>query len=225
MYPPSLTDVSFGGPASFSVAGNDPTGLKGILADLKNKICMNCIIIHGCPRKETDHPEIRTYDKHWIPWTKEQLDKQGISTEVPLMPEPWAPVYERFKEVFEKLHVDENTVLIGHSCGCAFLSRWLAESKQKVSKLIFVAPWKRASEDKPIKKVYYGFTVDPTIKDRVGDIIMFTSYDENPNAQLSLDEYHDALGGKVIDLPDHEHYTFNDMETVEFPELIDAILK
>jgi uncharacterized protein len=182
---------------------------------------MNCIIVHGCPTKQTDDPELRTYDKHWMPWTKEQLEKQGIPTEIPLMPEPWVPSYDRFKDVFEKFHVDENTILVGHSCGCAFLAQWLAESKQKVAKLIFVAPWKTA--DHTFKKEYYSFDVDSTIKDRVGEIVMFTSYDENPNAQLSLDEYHNALDGKVIDLTDHEHYTFNDMGTVEFPELLDVI--
>lgn len=46
--------------------------------------------------------ETRTYDKHWIPWTKKQLEEKGIETETPLMPKPWQPVYEDFKSEFEK---------------------------------------------------------------------------------------------------------------------------
>ena len=73
--------------------------------------------------------ETRTYDKHWIQWTREALLEKGIKVETPLMPEPWAPNYEAFKKKFETLDVLENTVLVGHSCGCAFLVRWLGESK------------------------------------------------------------------------------------------------
>lgn len=58
------------------------------------------------------------------------------------MPDPWAPEYEKFKQAFEKNPVSEHTILVGHSCGCAFLVRWLGESKQKIDTLILVAPWK-----------------------------------------------------------------------------------
>ena len=35
----------------------------------------NCIIIHGCPSnvEKAMNPETRTYDKHWIPWLKQNL--------------------------------------------------------------------------------------------------------------------------------------------------------
>lgn len=69
----------------------------------------NCIIVHGCPDdpEQASNPALRTYDKHWMPWTKEQLQKRGIETLTPLMPEPWAPDYERFKAEFEKYPVNE----------------------------------------------------------------------------------------------------------------------
>ena len=94
----------------------------------------NCIIIHGCPdeKEKAMDPETRTYDKQWLPWTKKQLENRGLKTETPLMPDPWEPIYEKFKNEFEKYQVDENTILISHSCGCTFLARWLGETKQKV---------------------------------------------------------------------------------------------
>ncbi len=96
-----------------------------------------CVIIHGCPSniKKEMNPETRTYDKHWLPWIKNQLIAKGIKTEIPLMPTPWNPDYGKFKSEFEKYNVDEHTILIGHSCGCAFLVRWLGESKKKFSNL------------------------------------------------------------------------------------------
>jgi len=169
--------------------------------------------------------ETRTYDKHWIPWIKEQLIGNGIETETPLMPEPWQPDYEKFKTEFEKYNVDENTVLIGHSCGCAFLVRWLGESKRKISKLILVAPWKIPREGDPHRQKFYVYPIDATIKDRVNKIIMFTADDEEDEGKKSLKIFHEDLDGEVVELKGRGHYTIGNMKTEEFPELLDAVLK
>lgn len=187
----------------------------------------NCIIIHGCPSDEEKamNPETRTYDKHWMPWVKKQLIANGIETTAPLMPLPWEPSYERFKEAFEKYPVNENTILIGHSCGCAFLVRWLGETKSVVDKLILVAPWKTPDGTNPFKTEFYGFTIDPTIALRVNRIIMFTADDEEEDGKKGLKMYHDVLGGKIIELPGRGHYILGDMGTTQFPELLEEILK
>ncbi|MBI4653229.1 alpha/beta hydrolase [Candidatus Kuenenbacteria bacterium] len=186
-----------------------------------------CIIIHGCPsnKEKAMDPKTRTYDKHWIPWTKKQLIIQGIETEIPLMPEPWQPDYEKFKKEFEKYDVHENTILIGHSCGCAFLVRWLGETKRKIFKLIFVAPWKIPQKKKNGADInFYTYSIDKTIKDRVNKIIMFTADDEEIDGKKSLKIFHKALSGEVIELKGRGHYTLKDMKTEEFPELLKKIL-
>jgi hypothetical protein len=160
-----------------------------------------------------------------MPWIKNELSSRGVVTEIPLMPEPWAPDYEKFKSEFEKLLVDESTVLIGHSCGCAFLVRWLGETKQRIAKLILVAPWKIPDADDGIRKSFYVYPIDETIKDRVGDIMMFTSNDEEDDGKKSVEIFYDALGGEIINLPYRGHYTLGDMGTEEFPELLATILK
>jgi len=185
----------------------------------------NVTIIHGCPSniEKSKNPETRTYDKHWIPWIKEQLSVQSVAVETPLMPNPWEPVYEDFKAEFEKYPVDEESILIGHSCGCAFLVRWLGESKQKIAKLILVAPWKVADVGDEIKKEFYEHPIDESIKERVGEIIIFTADDEEPEGKESLKIYEAALGGKIIELKKHGHYTAGDMGTTEFPELLSEL--
>lgn len=184
----------------------------------------NCIIIHGCPsdKEKAMSPETRTYDKHWIPWTKKQLEEKGIKTETPLMPEPWAPVYEKFKSEFEKLSVDENSILIGHSCGCTFLVRWLGETKKKIHKLILVAPWKVGDDADEFRKAFYVFPIDKSIKERVDRVFMFTAPDEKQEGKNGLEMFHGYLGGDVISLEDHGHYCLGNMGTEEFPELIKA---
>ena len=195
--------------------------------DMNNTKKIKCIIIHGCPSdaEKAMDPERRTYDKHWIPWIKKQLITKGIDTEIPLMPSPWHPDYEKFKAEFEKYDVDENTILIGHSCGCAFLVRWLGETKRKIFKLILVAPWKIPDKDDDFRKKFYIYPIDETIKDRVSQIVMFTADDEKEDGKESLKIFHKALGGIVIELKKHGHYTMQDMGTTEFPELLEVILK
>jgi len=192
---------------------------------MENKI--NCIIIHGCPSGPEEFININdpgSYPKHWIPYIKKGLITAGIETETPLMPSPWAPDYDAFKEEFEKYPVSENTILIGHSCGCAFLVRWLGESKQKIKSLILVAPWKIPKENDPVREKFYVYPIDETIKSRVGEIVMFTSDNENENGKKSLKIYHDVLGGKIIELKGRGHYILKHMGTEEFPELLEEIL-
>ncbi len=166
----------------------------------------------------------RTHDKHWMPWLKRELEIKGIVTSIPLMPEPWDPVYEKFKVEFEKLTINETTILIGHSCGCSFLVRWLGESKKTVAKLILVAPWKIAADASPKEKAFYEFPIDQSISQRVGKIAIFTSNDEDEDGKEGVKMFHAALCGEIIDLPNHGHYTLGDMGTEEFPELLQRIV-
>lgn len=182
-------------------------------------------ILHGCPSdiEKAMNPETRTYDKHWIPGTKEKLEAKGYEVVTPLMPNPWYPDYSAFKQEFEKNVVGENDILVGHSCGGAFLVRWLGDSKKKVAKLVLVAPWKIPDAGDALREEYYGYEIDKTIPERVGEITMFTSDDEEEDGKESVRIFHEALGGKLIDLPKHGHYTMGDMGTTEFPELLEEI--
>ncbi len=187
----------------------------------------NVIIIHGCPSnaEKAMNAETRTYDKHWIPWIKESLNELDIPVQTPLMPEPWEPSYESFKTEFEKYEVNENSILIGHSCGTTFLLRWLGETKQKVAKFILVGPWAVADKDNEARKSFYEQPIDPSIKERVGEIIYFTSDNEHADGKRSLEIISQVIGGKIIDLPGRGHYVMRDMGTEEFPELLKEVLK
>ncbi|OGF87886.1 hypothetical protein A3I36_02290 [Candidatus Giovannonibacteria bacterium RIFCSPLOWO2_02_FULL_45_28] len=170
------------------------------------------------------NPEKRTYDKHWIPWFKRELLLRGIKVEAPLMPNPWEPDYDAFKKEFAKYKISEEDLLVGHSCGSAFLVRWLGESKQKVSKLILVAPWKIPKKGDEFRKAFYEYPIDESIKSRVKEIIMFTADDEVDDGKKSLKIFHEALGGKIIELKGVGHYTLDDMGREEFPELLQEIV-
>jgi predicted alpha/beta hydrolase family esterase len=148
-----------------------------------------------------------------------------MDTVAPLMPEPWNPDYEKFKKEFEKYLVNDQTILIGHSGGTTFLVHWLGESKQRIARLILVAPWKVSDNEKEADKPFYDYSIDETIKDRVGEIIMFTSNNEEEDGKRSVVIFQKAIGGEVISLPGRGHYVFSDMKTEEFPELLEQILR
>jgi len=141
------------------------------------------------------------------------------------MPKPWFPDYQLFKNEFEKCSIHENTILVGHSCGCAFLVRWLGDTRQKIRKLIFVAPWKIPDKNNKLKKLFYEYPIDKSIKDRVKEIVMFTSSNEELDGKKSLAIFHEALGGKIIELKGRGHFTKNDMGTQEFPELSNEVVE
>ncbi|MFA5936906.1 MAG: alpha/beta hydrolase [Candidatus Paceibacterota bacterium] len=187
----------------------------------------NCIIIHGCPSSPQELIDINNpdaYYKHWIPYIRENLILKGVKTETPLMPHPWEPDYEAFKKEFEKYPVSENTILVGHSCGCAFLVRWLGESKQKIKKLILVAPWKILKANDLFRERFYTYPIDETINDRVGEIVMFTSDTESEGGKRSLEIYKQSLKGKIIELKGKGHFVYKEMGTEKFPELLKEIL-
>ncbi|MBS3085270.1 hypothetical protein J4225_01125 [Candidatus Pacearchaeota archaeon] len=54
---------------------------------------------------------------------------------------------------------------------------------------------------------------------------MFTADDEEEEGKKSLKIYHNALGGRVIELKGRGHYTLEDMGTDKFPELLNEVLK
>jgi len=186
---------------------------------------MKIIIVHGCPSdiEKAQEEKTRTYDKHWIPWLTKKLSEKNIQTLVPLMPEPWYPNYSNWKKEFNKLKVNKEDILIGHSCGCAFLVRWLGETKKHVKKLILVAPWKISDEKR--EKEFYDYNINPNIKEYFDKTIIFTANDEELDGKESAKIFDKALDAEIIELKNHGHYTLGDMGTEEFPELLQKILE
>ncbi len=141
------------------------------------------------------------------------------------MPEPWAPRFADYKTVFETCEVGPQTILIGHSCGCAFLVRWLGETQRTIDTLVLVAPWKVPRAADPVRAAFYDFAIDEGISMRARKILLFTSDTEAVPGKRSLAIYCAALGGDVVDLPGRGHYVSASMGTDEFPELVERLTR
>jgi len=192
---------------------------------------MNVIIVHGSNRNDLvrikENSLVPQNERHWIPWIKEQLEKRGIKCETPLMPRNWDPKYKEWKDYFNQFlpSINENSVLIGTSTGAAFLVKWLGDTKQKITKLILVAPVTGKEKcNEWLNEEYKDFEIDESIKERVGEIIIFHSDNDHAERLESAKIYSEKLGGELIELKGRGHFIFKHMGTKEFPELLDEIL-
>lgn len=176
-----------------------------------------CIIIHGCPPSED---KVLPKTKKWMNWLEEKLQEKGFNTVAPDMPTPWKPRYEEWKTEFEKYWVSKNTLLIGHSCGAAFLVRWLLDTGKKVKKLILVAPAKVAENKSDWRADFYNFELPPGASQIAKEIVIFISNDF-PHHLKSFQIYKKALNPRVIQLKNKGHFLIFTMGTNEFPELLE----
>lgn len=179
------------------------------------------IILHGCPPNEQT---VTPVGNRWMNWLENKLKENGFDAVAPDMPKSWSPKYIEWKKVFEKYPVTFNTLLIGHSCGAAFLVRWLLETDKKVKKLILVSPAKVPEGDADTRKDLYNFELPSDASHIADEIVVFTSNDF-PHHLQSLEMYKKSLKPRVITLENKFHFLFFQMKTNEFPELLNEVMK
>lgn len=182
----------------------------------------NALLIHGCCNKDEfdDDQYPSASNSHWFPWLQKQLTKKDISTQTPEMPTPYSPEYQSWCEVFNQFSINEDTVLLGHSCGAGFLIRWLLDNQASVNKLILIAPWLD-----PIKKRkgFLDFEITSMLADKAKEIHIFYSSDDSVRGvKESVDIISSVIPNVVLHNFDNKgHFTLGDMNTVELPELLD----
>lgn len=179
------------------------------------------VILHGCPPSEQ---MITPKENRWMNWLEEKLREKGLKAVAPDMPTSWNPKYKEWKKEFEKYPVTKKTMFVGHSCGGAFVVRWLLETKKKVKKLILVAPAKIPEGDSDIRKDLYNFEL-PIDGSKIADEIVLFISNDFPHNFKSQKLYFESLNPRVIKLENKFHFLFSQMKTNEFPELLEEVLK
>ncbi len=185
----------------------------------------NAIIIHGtCDKEEyfsDKYPSLS--NSHWLPWLQKQLLINNIFAQTPEMPEAYSPDYEKWSKELVRFEVNEESVLIGHSCGAGFLLRWLSENKVKIKKLILVAPWLDPQREKTTN--FFDFKIDQNIKEKVAEIHLLASKDDDEDILQSVDIIKDSLPDVIYhEFLNYGHFCFSDMKTEKFPELLNIII-
>ncbi|PIR13849.1 esterase [Candidatus Falkowbacteria bacterium CG11_big_fil_rev_8_21_14_0_20_39_10] len=92
------------------------------------------ILIHGWE----GYPE-----EGWLPWLKNELEKQGFEVIVPAMPNSGKPKMKEWLDYLKKIvgNPDKNCYFVGHSLGCITILRYLESLKngQNIGGAVLVA--------------------------------------------------------------------------------------
>lgn len=92
---------------------------------------VNVFIIHG----SYGHPK-----ENWFPWLKAKLEKEGCKVFIPKFPTPKGQKLKTWLSKLKKYdkYLDQDTVLIGHSMGCALILRKLELLKKPVKEVLLI---------------------------------------------------------------------------------------
>ncbi|MFA6197966.1 MAG: class I tRNA ligase family protein [Patescibacteria group bacterium] len=200
---------------------------KAIINQLVGKKTSNIVYIHGSSgRDKRNDPDYITPNlRHWHGWFVRELSEKGYDVENPEMPRDWAPVYEEWKEKFDQVYVDENTILIGDSAGGAFVLRWLGETKRKIGHLILIAPTLELEPKEKRLVDFIDYTLDKGITERASGVTVYISND-TPARLSSAKKIAHTLGATIVSIPGRGHFTLMDSaKNNQFPELLDEVIR
>lgn len=166
---------------------------------------MNIFLVHGTFGKPFEN---------WFPWLENELDKKKIRCTVPSFPTPEHQNYEDWKRLMDYYCnigiVNEETVLVGHSCGAVFLVHYLLSHKIYVKGLIcvsgynnFVSGYEMMDQ---LNSTFYVDTIDINMTKFARKVYAFYG-DNDPNIpQEYLHDFAVAIGGKIQCIKDAGHF-------------------
>lgn len=188
----------------------------------------NAIILHGKPdpgQEEYYNPNFPSAsNSHWLPWLQKQLLIKDIAAQTPEIPNSWKPDYPTWQREFERYDITPETILVGHSCGGGFIVRWLSEHKDtKVRKVVLVAPW--LDPDHADTTDFFEFEIDPDLVKRAARLTIFNSDNDYESVRKSVDKIREVIPDiGYREFHEYGHFTYEDMKTIEFPELLEELV-
>lgn len=177
------------------------------------------IIVHGSPSKEEFYKTSNSSMSNtvWYPWLQKQICFKDEISQALEFPRPYNPVYEEWAEVIKNFQINEQTTLIGHSCGGGFLLRYLSENKNlKPKKVVLVAPW--IDTEKELLTGFFDFEIDPDLNKL--DIHIFMSLDD---LESGMQESFRIIKNKLSSAKFQEYEDRGHFCDKEFPEILEVI--
>lgn len=173
---------------------------------------MNIVVLHGTKGSP---------DSNWFPWIKEKAQKAGIQIDVPTLPTPEGHTLENWLEAIKGIDFNEETILIGHSCGATFLLHLL--ESHKVKKAIFVSGFIREIGIPEYDDLNASFIKKSgwdwdAIQNNAKDILIYHGSNDPYVPVEQAKELHQKIGGKLKIIKDGGHLNVETGYT-QFPEL------
>jgi len=180
------------------------------------------LILHGVNKSKefaaSHQTPVSTW--FWLPWLQQQFNIAGVNCQNPLFPNSWFPDknYKDDFDMFSQFKIDEDTIIVGWSCGGGFILKYLAENPTiKISHLILVAPW--LDTQKLMKNYFEGFDLDSKLPDRIKQIDIFYSANDEFVAESVRQIIETYPKMKIHKFEDKGHFRSEDLGGIEFPEL------
>ncbi|MDA2812528.1 alpha/beta hydrolase [Nocardiopsis sp. RSe5-2] len=169
-----------------------------------------------------------TPQDHWFGWLAEQMERVGIQTEVPALPESASPAPDAWAAaVAEAVGVpDEGSVVVAHSLGCLAVLRYLASltGPWRLGRLVLVAGFVDTLPALPGLDGFIGDGVDPAgVGEKVGSLTVLRSDDDPYVPAGHTDRLADLLGTTALIVPGAGHFLADDGVTA-LPQALDALV-
>ena len=152
-------------------------------------------------------------EENWFPWLKQKLEKLGCKVIVPQFPTPENQTLENWLKIlkdYEQFY-NENTILVGHSLGGAFLLRVLEKYNVKIKAAFIIAapigilPIKNYESDKIFLGKAFAFDWEK-IRSHCRKFFVFHS-DNDPYVTLENGEVlSKKLNTELIFIPNAGHF-------------------
>lgn len=190
-----------------------PFLIKSYIRRISN---LRVILIHGNGASSSG-------SDHWFPYVKRELERDSITALAPDFPEPQhaqASVWLSFLK--DKLHVDKDTVLVGHSSGAVAAMRF-AEQHKICGSVLVSACYTDLGDPNEKASGYFNTSWDwDAIRCNQNWIIQFASIDD-PFISIREPRYiHTKLQTEYYEYQDHGHFGLPRPQ-LEFPELVEKV--
>lgn len=164
-------------------------------------------------------------DKHWFRWLAEALSEDGVSADVPELPDAGAPQPAAWDAAIGAAltEADERTVVVAHSLGCVAALRVLAQQPRRLAGLVLVAPFVEKLPSLPDVDAFVEDLPElaPVAQCAPHRLIVRSDNDDAVPAAMS-DRLAAVLDAEVVVIPGAGHLTESD-GVEELPQVRDAV--
>lgn len=182
----------------------------------------NALILHGAGNDSSGN---------WFPWLKKELESREYKVWVPDLPNTDHPKIEEWLSAVKGWNLDDDSIIIGHSCGGTLILRILENlpAGQKIKKAILVAaPLDKGSIEKYwiLKENLAGGSYDfEKIKNSADEFVLIYSENDPYDCGLRHGELLESkLEGRLIVKPEEGHFNLERGERYkQFPEIVEYL--
>lgn len=182
----------------------------------------NALILHGAGNNSSGN---------WFPWLKKELESGGYRVWLPDLPNADHPKIEEWLNAVKDWKLDDDSIIIGHSCGGTLILRILENLPlgQKIKKAILVAaPLDKGLVEKywPLKEDLAKGTYDfNKIKNSSDEFVLIYSDNDPYDCGLRHGELiHSKVGGKLIIEKGEGHFNLDTGQKYkEFSEILEYL--